>query len=154
MFKLRNSSRTGFTLLELIIAMVIMVVLSLGIATIHISGQRRFLMTGRKIRLLNQANYVMDHIAKNVREHSWILVAEDNLARLRNLDYEVIVYERFGDNRVTFTDTRGVSERLAEHITRLNFSGAGTRILKIYITAEDQRKSISLEQSITLRGPR
>lgn len=153
MFKLRNSSRTGFTLLELIIAMVIITILSLGIATIHISGQRRFLISGVKIRLLNQANYVIDHITKNAREYSLILAAEDNLARLRNLDYEIIVYERFEDNRVMFTDTRGVSERLAKHITELNFDGAGTQILKVYITAEDKDKSISLEQSVTLRGP-
>ena len=59
-------NRYGITLIELIVALILMFIVVLGISSIDVFSHRHVITAERRAKLQNEATFLLEHMAKNV----------------------------------------------------------------------------------------
>ena len=80
----KMSAPTGFTLVELMVAMVLTSMLMLGLTVLYLTAQRNWLETSSKLMLQQNATLMLDAIAEPARSaHSFELEGDSSSVRLQ-----------------------------------------------------------------------
>ena len=69
---MRNANQTGFTLTELMIAMVLGVILAGGVVNLFVVGQRSFRMDENVARMQDEGRFAINELARDVRMAGYI----------------------------------------------------------------------------------
>ncbi|MGD0337121.1 MAG: prepilin-type N-terminal cleavage/methylation domain-containing protein [Candidatus Omnitrophota bacterium] len=59
-------NRYGITLIELIVALILMFIVVLGISSIDVFSHRQVIAAERRAKLQNEATFLLEHMAKNI----------------------------------------------------------------------------------------
>lgn len=161
MYKLIRETK-GFTLTELLIAVLLMSVIALGVTSINVSSRRFLISAGHQANAQSEARFAMEHMMRNIREGDNVITVSSNDIRIRmpfGWPYDWIRYQRTVSDELEYSyQGAGAAETIATGVVD-NPGGIDyfleltpDVLITITITARDRDEEATLTSNVTLRN--
>lgn len=140
-------SKRGFTLVEVLVAISLIMLVLLAGGSIDIVGGRALALSRRRARVQDEAMLAMDHMVRNIRLANWIdptsgtgfaqvMVDDDNSPA--NLADDTTITYNLSVNQILFSDSdAGITDEvIAKDITNLDFDIVNQPVQPVFLTID------------------
>jgi prepilin-type N-terminal cleavage/methylation domain-containing protein len=155
---MRNKS--GFTLLEVITALIILAFVITAIIIFNLIGEKFYQTTKTQSSIMNSAYYAIQQIGKDIREGVSVTIGGGGeILEITHWKGSVIRYEKRGDKLYYTNPLRGIAgEVLATNVEEFKAQRVGTDSVKVSLSLKVEKPATKLkeessyEATFTLRG--